>query len=129
MILALHSATPDTELYLLDGEKAVHQKLWRADRQLAKDLLKEIEALITQADTSWDDIDGLIVYKGPGSFTGLRIGCTVLNTIAYTNHIPIVGTVGEEWLKSGTAKILSGDDQKMVLPDYGAEPRITTPRK
>lgn len=129
MIIALHSATPDTELYLLDNETVVHQKLWRADRQLARDLLKEIELLISQANQTWSDIDGLVVYKGPGSFTGLRIGCMVLNTIAYTNHIPIVGSVGDDWLRAGTSMIASGVDHKTVLPDYGAEPRITTPRK
>lgn len=129
MILALHSATPDTELYLLDGDKIVQKKLWHADRQLAKDLLKEIEMLLAQAGTSWDDINGLVVFKGPGSFTGLRIGCTVLNTIAYANNIPIVGSVGDDWLTNGAGLIIGGQDHKTVLPAYGAEPRITTPRK
>ena len=129
MIIALHSATPDTELYLLDGNNLVDQKLWRADRQLARDLLKEIEELLRHANKSWDDIDGLVVFKGPGSFTGLRIGCMVLNTIAYANTIPVVGSAGDDWLQKGAAMIAAGEDHKSVLPDYGAEPRITTPRK
>jgi tRNA threonylcarbamoyladenosine biosynthesis protein TsaB len=129
MIIALHSATPDTELYLLDVTEIVHQKLWRADRQLAKDLLKEVEALITESGKSWDDVDGLVVYKGPGSFTGLRIGCMVFNTIAYANNIPIVGSDSENWLNTGAGMILAGENHKTVLPKYGAEPRITTPRK
>ena len=129
MILALHSATPDTELYLFDGEAIVHQKLWRADRQLAKDLLKEIDLLLVGANASWDKVEGLVVFKGPGSFTGLRIGCMVLNTVAYAKGIPIVGSSGDNWLEEGTTQILSGVDHKTVLPEYGAEPRITTPRK
>jgi len=129
VILALHSATPDTELYLFDGNKVVHQKLWHADRQLAKDLLKEIEALIIHAEKSWDDINGLVIFKGPGSFTGLRIGCMVLNTIAYANNIPVVGVAGDDWLKTGGAMLARGENHKTVIPDYGAEPRITTPRK
>jgi tRNA threonylcarbamoyladenosine biosynthesis protein TsaB len=129
MIIALHSATPDTELYLLQGDTVVDQKLWHADRQLAKDLLKEIEVLLQHAGKTWDDIDGLVVYKGPGSFTGLRIGCMVFNTIAYSNTIPIIGSDGEDWLKDGTMMIIAGKDHRVVLPNYGAEPRITTPRK
>ena len=129
MILCLRSDSPDTELYLLDGTSIMQQHTWRADRQLAKELLREIDALLKKTSLELKDVSGLVVYKGPGSFTGLRIGCTVLNTLAYAQQIPIVGTNDDNWITEGADLLEAGTNHGMVMPEYGAEPRITTPRK
>jgi tRNA threonylcarbamoyladenosine biosynthesis protein TsaB len=80
-------------------------------------------------DASWDDLDGLVVFHGPGSFTGLRIGITVMNTIAYAQSIPIVGVSGDDWAEQGMKLLHSGQGQEIVLPEYGADAHITKPRK
>jgi tRNA threonylcarbamoyladenosine biosynthesis protein TsaB len=126
MILALRTNSPTAELYLYNvGEVA--RRIWRADRQLARDLLGEIDTLF--GDKSWRDITGIVVFKGPGSFTGLRIGCTVMNTAAYARTIPIVGTSGDEWIADGLARLSQGENDHIILPDYGAEPRVTRPTR
>jgi tRNA threonylcarbamoyladenosine biosynthesis protein TsaB len=38
------------------------------------------------------DIEGVVCFKGPGSFTGLRIGLTVGNALAYAQNIPVVAS-------------------------------------
>lgn len=127
MYVAIRTDTSDTEIYRLDENgKIEQQKLWPAGRTLARDLPGEIDQLI---DSNYNDITGIIVFKGPGSFTGLRIGITVANALAYAKAIPIVGTNGEDWLKSGLTKLASGADGKIVLPEYGAPANITAPKK
>jgi len=74
-------------------------------------------------------VTGLVVYQGPGSFTGLRIGITVFNTLAYTNKWPIVGTTGDNWRQAGIQRLEQGENDEIVLPEYGGEANITTPRK
>ncbi len=127
MILALKTDSSDAELYLLHANGTIEQqKLWPAGRTLARDLPGEIDQLI---DGKYNDLTGIIAFQGPGSFTGLRIGITTANALAYANQIPIVGTNGEDWLKAGLAKLASGNDDKIVLPEYGASATITMPKK
>lgn len=102
---------------------------WQADRQLAKGLLKFLVDCAAKHDVQLTQLKGLGVYRGPGSFTGLRIGISTLNTLASFAHVPIVGVVGDEWPQEVVQKLQAGQDDEIVLPEYGREARITTPRK
>lgn len=126
MILAVRSDKPEAEIYLLDNNgTVVRQKIWDAGRTLAKNLLGELDELV---NGDFDQLTGLIAYKGPGSFTGLRIGITTQNAIAYGKQLPIVGTTGENWLADGVQRLQDNQNDKIVLPDYGAAPHITKPK-
>lgn len=130
MILGLKTDNPTAELVLLgDGGALIEREEWLAERRLAKELLGRLEALLQRHDADWTKLGGLIVFKGPGSFTGLRIGITVMNTIAYAQAIPIVGQQGERWREDGAVRLGTGEDDGVVLPEYGAPARITTPKK
>ncbi|MDR1310904.1 MAG: 30S ribosomal protein S2 [Burkholderiaceae bacterium] len=43
--------------------------------------------------------------------------------------IPIVGVTGTDWLKEGVEKLAGGTDEKLVMPEYGGEANISTPKK
>jgi tRNA threonylcarbamoyladenosine biosynthesis protein TsaB len=92
-------------------------------------LLEFIEKEITFQEKAWSDVTGLVIFKGPGSFTGLRIGVTVFNTLAATNRWPIVGVQGEDWRRQGIARLAASENDELVLPEYGGEAHITKPRK
>ncbi len=128
MILLLDTSTPECRLGLVDGDD-VSWSTWQAHRELANGLLGYIVQILGEKNQKVTDISGIGVFKGPGSFTGLRIGITVANTIADSLHIPIVGASGDTWSRIATDKLHSGDDDKIVLPDYGSEAHITKPRK
>lgn len=129
MIIALNTSTPLCEMLLFDTDKKVAEKTWQAGRQLAKKLPGELEDFLKENNVNWSDVAGVVVFQGPGSFTGLRIGITATNTIAYAQSIPIVGTKGSNWLKDGLLGIKSGGNEKIVLPYYGSGAHITQPRK
>lgn len=127
MYLAIRTDNPQAEIYLVDELGNVQgQKLWQADRTLARDLPGEIDELI---NGNYDQLAGVVVYQGPGSFTGLRIGITVANAIAYGKSLPIVAVAGDNWLADGVNQLKDGADDKIALPEYGAAPHITPPRK
>ena len=128
MILLLDTSTYTCRLTLIDGEARVDDA-WEANRDLAKGLLGYLEQQLQAQQKSWRDLTGLVAFKGPGSFTGLRIGLTVMNTLADSLNIPIVGAMGEAWQKKGLARLRQGENDQLVLPEYGAEAHITTPRK
>lgn len=130
MILALKTDNPTAELIVLgdDGQEIVREE-WLAERRLAHELLGKLEGLLTRAQGDWGQLNGIVVFKGPGSFTGLRIGITVMNTIAYAQNIPVVGQEGSAWLKDGVKRLANSENDRVVLPEYGAPARITTPKK
>lgn len=129
MILTLRTDRPDAEIGLYNGEHQLSYKIWHANRQLAKTLLKMIHTQISQQQADWPDLRGIVVYEGPGSFTGLRIGITVANTLAYGQNIPIVAAKGDDWLTAGLTKLQAGQNDRLVLPHYGSEAHITPPKK
>lgn len=128
MILLLDTSTPVCKLALV-GDGWRHDDEWQADRRLADGLLGYLGAQLESKDASWDDITGIGVFKGPGSFTGLRIGMSVLNTLARAKQLPIVGAAGDDWQADVLRRLGNGEDDGIVLPYYGREANITKPRK
>jgi tRNA threonylcarbamoyladenosine biosynthesis protein TsaB len=128
MILLLDTSTPVCKLALIDGNSRYDDE-WQADRQLAKGLLAYLHDQLEKNDKTLADISGIGAFMGPGSFTGLRIGLTVVNTLAEAESIPIVGTQGDDWQERAIARLHANENDQIVLPYYGSDAKITTPRK
>jgi len=128
MIILLDTSTPICKLTFIDGDSHYDDQ-WQADRTLAKGLLGYLDENLRKFDKTWSDISSIGVFEGPGSFTGLRIGITVMNTIADAQNIPIVGGCGDDWQLQVINKLKNNENEKIVLPFYGSQAHITTPKK
>jgi tRNA threonylcarbamoyladenosine biosynthesis protein TsaB len=128
MLLLLDTSTPTCFISVIDGDKH-YEVEWLAERKLASGLLTFLREQLTLHNYSWSDVKGIGVYRGPGSFTGLRIGLTVLNTFADTSSIPIVGTTGDNWQNDAMIRLEAGENDHIVLPFYGSDAHITKQRK
>lgn len=127
MILAIRTDSEQAELYLLDSTgKQIGQKIWQAGRELSQQLLREVQSLVKKDFTQ---LTGVVVFQGPGSFTGLRIGMSVANAMVEALQIPIIGATGKNWVQDGISKLAKAKVGIYVMPEYGAEPNITKPRK
>lgn len=129
LILTIRTDKPEAELGLYDGQKQLAYATWHAHRELSVTIHRKIEELLSGQSKKLGDLDGIVGFAGPGSFTGLRIGLTVANTLAYALHIPIVATPDPEWLEQGIQRLLDGKPDKIALPLYGADANITQPKK
>ncbi len=129
MILAIDTSTPECKMFLVQDSSVFANKNWLAERRLALELLEQLETFLAEHNLTFQDLKGLIIFRGPGSFTGLRIGITVFNTLADSLNIPIVGEVGGDWLKVGIERLTSNKVDTIVLPEYGTPPHITRPKK
>lgn len=129
MIIAIRTDKPTAELYIADNNTIIAEYSWHAHRQLADTIHSKIAELLQAQGADWQDISGIIVYKGPGSFTGLRIGVTVANTLAYSLHVSIVGTTDTNWLNNGLEQLANGKTGSMIIPEYGGTVHITNPVK
>jgi tRNA threonylcarbamoyladenosine biosynthesis protein TsaB len=128
MILLIDTSSPICKVSFINGSKRVNET-WQADRDLAKDLLGYLDTQFSAHGYSWSDISGIGVFQGPGSFTGLRIGMTVMNTIADSESVPIVGKRGDNWQEEALMALAAGENESIVMPFYGSDAHITLPRK
>ncbi|HWZ65452.1 MAG TPA: tRNA (adenosine(37)-N6)-threonylcarbamoyltransferase complex dimerization subunit type 1 TsaB [Patescibacteria group bacterium] len=130
MILTIRTDKPEAEVGVYGSEGQLSYVIWPAHRELANTILSVIRDQLAAQKSEFKDITGVVVYKGPGSFTGLRIGITVANTLAYGLNVPIVGEAKEHlWLERGLKALKDGRNDKLVLPEYGAEANITMPKR
>lgn len=124
MIILLDTSTAICHLTIVDGESSNNFD-WEAGRTLARGLLAFIQEKVGDVK----NISGIGIMRGPGSFTGLRIGMAVANTLADGLGVPIVGETGDSWRESALGRLSSGEDDQVILPFYGGDAHITKPKK
>ena len=110
MKLYLDTSTPETILKLDDKEYK-----YPFANDLAEKLLQIIKDKLEENHKTWQDITEIEFMSGPGSFTGLRIGATIVNTLAHELNIPLYDH--------------HGNRHKQIIPDYGHPANISSPKK
>src|ERR1700730_1232177 len=88
MRLAIDTSGVDQALVVLDGRRLGAADDWiraRADPPV----LARIDAVVKRAGARPDDLEAVVAARGPGSFTGLRIGLSLAAGLAYARHIPL----------------------------------------
>lgn len=105
MILVLDTATrrPIVALAADDGS-VLAQRTWESRHRHGEELLARLDEALAEAGGRKQDLSGVVVGTGPGSFTGLRIGLATAKTIAYALSIPIVGVSSTRALAQAAAK-------------------------
>jgi tRNA threonylcarbamoyl adenosine modification protein YeaZ len=88
MRLAIDTSGVDQALVVLDGRRVLAAEDWirRRDDQ---PVLARLEVLVMKAGGRPDDLDAVAAARGPGSFTGLRVGLSLAAGLAYARHIPL----------------------------------------
>jgi tRNA threonylcarbamoyladenosine biosynthesis protein TsaB len=121
-VLYLDTSESEAVLAIYDDTKRLVEERWRADRELSKTLSPKYAELLEKSQITSDDLTGICVFVGPGSFTGLRIGISFANGLAFSLEIPIYETTQKESISLNHPK-------EIALPLYGAEPNITKPKQ
>jgi tRNA threonylcarbamoyladenosine biosynthesis protein TsaB len=91
MILCLETATAVCSVALCDESSVIASRESEAGKSHAAKLTVFIEEILKDAAINVHDLEAVAVSKGPGSYTGLRIGVSVAKGIAYAAEIPLIG--------------------------------------
>lgn len=129
LILTIRTDKPEAEIGLYTDGQQLAYYTWTAHRQLAETIHQKISALLAEHDFVLKDIEGIVCFQGPGSFTGLRIGVTVANAMAMGLTVPVVAAQEPEWAAHGVQKIIQGTNEYPIVPYYGMDAHITPPKK
>ncbi len=129
LILTIRTDKPEAEVGLFNDDKQLAYEKWQAHRELSTTIHRKIAKNLQFIGKNWQDLESVVCYKGPGSFTGLRIGLSVGNALASGLNIPITSAAGKDWINKGIRRLQKGANEKIVLPKYGAPIHITKPKK
>ena len=113
-ILALDTSTEYLSLALWQDGTALCRDLHAGQRH-AELILPLVGEMLAEAGMSLKNLDGLAFGEGPGSFTGLRVGCGVAQGLAFGADLPVVGigTLLALAASAGGDKIIACIDARM----------------
>lgn len=89
-LLAIETTAAVASVALYEDGEVLAVRRADSARKHAETLLPTIESLLREQNTSLQQIDAFAVDIGPGSFTGVRIGVTVANALAYACGKPVI---------------------------------------
>jgi len=89
-ILALDTSTEYLSLALSLNGKILTRDI-HAGQSHSQQILPLLRELLDEAGITLTQLDGIAFGAGPGSFTGLRIGCGVAQGLAFGANLPVIG--------------------------------------
>ncbi|MEB0950229.1 tRNA (adenosine(37)-N6)-threonylcarbamoyltransferase complex dimerization subunit type 1 TsaB [Citrobacter sedlakii] len=117
-ILAIDTATEACSVALWnDGSLTAHFEL--CPREHTQRILPMVQDILTRSGLSLTELDALAYGRGPGSFTGVRIGIGIAQGLALGAELPMIGvstlaTMAQgAWRKSGATRVLAAIDARM----------------
>lgn len=90
MILCIETATTVCSVSLCENGELIAKKESSEGKSHARLLTVFIEDILKESDVKATDLDAIAVSKGPGSYTGLRIGVSAAKGIAYAAGLPLI---------------------------------------
>lgn len=102
--LGINTALKITEIALVSGGKVLAEKSWLSQNNESETLMPEIDKILKSKRLSYKDLEKIVVICGPGSFTGLRVGVSVANSISYIQQISVFEIDTFEFLRERNGK-------------------------
>lgn len=97
-VLAVDTATESCSVALIEGETLRSEMTAVSRKTHSRHLMEMIQAVLETAGRTLDDLDGFVAARGPGSFTGLRIGISTVKGLCMATGKPLVGVSNLEGL-------------------------------
>lgn len=91
MLLAVDTSTAQVGLALYDGAQVLGEMIWTTRQHHTTELAPALSGLLNRSAVSMDMVTALAVAIGPGSFTSLRVGLSLVKGIAFARRLPVVG--------------------------------------
>jgi tRNA threonylcarbamoyladenosine biosynthesis protein TsaB len=91
MLLAVDTSTARIGIALYDGSQVLAESVWTGKQHHTTQLAPALAGLLSRTNVSMDMIGALGVALGPGSFTSLRVGLSLVKGIALARKLSVIG--------------------------------------
>ncbi|WP_246070512.1 tRNA (adenosine(37)-N6)-threonylcarbamoyltransferase complex dimerization subunit type 1 TsaB [Paenibacillus kobensis] len=102
VVVALDTSTAAMSMAIVRGREVLGEVQSMADRNHSVEVVTKLKQLMASCGVAAESLDAIAVGRGPGSYTGMRIGVTVAKTLAWAWSKPIVGVSSLEALAYGS---------------------------
>lgn len=90
MILCLETATPICSVAINDGNRNLALRECKGQNAHSEKITLFIKEVMEEAGVDYSQLDAVAVSKGPGSYTGLRIGVSTAKGVCYAAGLPLM---------------------------------------
>ena len=90
MQLTIDTSTDTASIAIVQNSEVIAELAWRCRENHTVELLPRLTQLLCETKLALRSANGIIVAKGPGSYTGLRVGISIAKGLAFSLNIPIV---------------------------------------
>jgi hypothetical protein len=129
MILFINTSEFDQVQFALVGDK-LKSKLYSLPHNKPSETLKYLSRFLGKKKL--EGVEKIIVVSGPGSFSGIRVGISIVQAFAFAKQIPAFA-VSKDHLPQDLREIAKIKKLRKITssfdPDYGTEPNITMSKK
>ncbi|MFD1954153.1 tRNA (adenosine(37)-N6)-threonylcarbamoyltransferase complex dimerization subunit type 1 TsaB [Paenibacillus thailandensis] len=121
-ILAFDTSTACLAGAVWDGNKVLSEVQSHAERNHSVQIVTKLQELLKESGVNREELAGIAVGKGPGSYTGVRIAVSAAKTLAWAWRLPLVGVSSLEAIAFGAlhrgeaASLAGADGHDWVLP-------------
>src|SRR5258706_14324948 len=110
LLLALDTSTRQASVALCSEDTLYGEYTWQVGNNHSVELLDRIQRLLAECGNTMQDIDGVAVATGPGSFNGLRVAVATGQTPAFSLQKTLLG--------GGTPAIIPAPQQQKHWPRF-----------
>ena len=107
-ILSIDTSNYALGIGLIDDTQVMGEYISNLKKNHSVRVMPAIETLMGECGVKPGDLSKIVVAKGPGSYTGVRIGVTIAKTLAWTLNIPLSGVSSLEVLAASSGRYFNG---------------------
>jgi tRNA threonylcarbamoyladenosine biosynthesis protein TsaB len=115
-VLAIDTSNQALGVALYDDEKIIGEYMTNLKKNHSIRIMPAIKMLMKDCERTPKELSKIVVAKGPGSYTGVRIGVTIAKTLAWSLQLPLAGVSSLEILAAGAGRYFNG----VIAPIFDA---------
>jgi tRNA threonylcarbamoyladenosine biosynthesis protein TsaB len=107
-ILAIDTSNYPLGVALIEDNQVLGEYITNLKKNHSVRIMPAIQTLMKDCERVPAQLTKIVVAKGPGSYTGVRIGVTIAKTMAWSLKIPLVGISSLEVIAAGAGRYFDG---------------------